>query len=108
MRGISIADVGISSYTASGDVYNLMKPVDILGTYTAVTAGAAGRRRDGLFVTNRTSTGFEVRAKTSARTAAFSYRVVARRKDIAPARFAKMTLPTTSLEEIKARLAKAD
>ena len=61
---------------------------------------------NGLFVTNRTSTGFEVRAKTSARTAAFSYRVVARRKDIAPARFAKMALPTTSLEEIKARLPK--
>jgi len=61
---------------------------------------------NGLFVTNRTSTGFEVRAKTSARTAAFSYRVVARRKDIAPARFAKVTLPTTSLEEIEARLPK--
>jgi hypothetical protein len=59
-----------------------------------------------LFVTNRTSTGFEVRAKTSAKTAAFSYRVVARRKDIAPARFAKMTLPTRSPEEIKTRFIK--
>jgi hypothetical protein len=58
---------------------------------------------NGLFVTNRTSTGFEVRAKTSARTAAFSYRVVARPKDIAPARLAKVTLPTRSVEEIKAR-----
>jgi hypothetical protein len=63
---------------------------------------------NGLFVTNRTRTGFEVRAKTSAREAAFSYRVVARRKDIAPARLAKVTLPTASLDEIKARLAKAD
>jgi hypothetical protein len=48
-----------------------------------------------------------VRAKTSASEAAFSYRVVARRKDIAPARFAKLTLLAGSLEEIKARLAKA-
>jgi hypothetical protein len=39
--GLSIADVPISSYTASGDVYNLKKPSDILGTYTAITAGAA-------------------------------------------------------------------
>jgi hypothetical protein len=40
VSGLSIADVGISSYTASGDVYNLGKPSDILGTYGAVTAGA--------------------------------------------------------------------
>jgi hypothetical protein len=63
---------------------------------------------NGLFATNRTNTGFEVRAKTSARAATFSYRVVARRKDIAPARFAKLTLPATSLEDVKARVAKAD
>jgi hypothetical protein len=61
---------------------------------------------NGLFVTNRTNTGFEVRAKTLASEAAFSYRVAAKRKDVAPARFAKLTLPA-SLEEIKARLAKA-
>ena len=40
VRGLSIADVGITSYIASGDVYNLKKPSDILGTYGAVTAGA--------------------------------------------------------------------
>ncbi len=28
VRGLSIADVGITSYTASGDVYNLKKPSD--------------------------------------------------------------------------------
>jgi hypothetical protein len=61
---------------------------------------------NGLFVTNRTSTGFEVRAKTLATDAAFSYRVVARRKDIAPARFAERGVPATSLEEIQVRLAK--
>lgn len=57
-----------------------------------------------LFVTNRTNTGFEVRAKTSTRDATFSYRVVAKRKDIAPARLGTVTLPT--LEDIKARLAR--
>jgi hypothetical protein len=50
---------------------------------------------------------FEVRAKTTASGAAFSYRVVARRKDIAPARFAELTLPATSLQEVQARVAKA-
>jgi hypothetical protein len=59
---------------------------------------------NGLFVTSRTNMGFEVRAKTSAKDAAFSYRVVARRKDIAPARLAKVALPTRSLEPIKLRL----
>ncbi len=61
---------------------------------------------NGLFVTHRTNTGFEVRAKTSARDSTFSYRVVARRKDIVAARLAKLTLPTAGLEKIKARLAK--
>jgi hypothetical protein len=48
-----------------------------------------------LFVTNRTKAGFEVRAKTAVRVATFSYRVVAKRKDIVPARLAKVTLPKT-------------
>jgi hypothetical protein len=37
---LSIADVGVTSYTASGDVYNLKRPADILGTYGALTTGA--------------------------------------------------------------------
>jgi hypothetical protein len=53
---------------------------------------------NGLFVTNLTNTGFEVRAKTSTSRAEFSYRVVARRKDVAPARLAKVTLPAESEE----------
>jgi hypothetical protein len=44
--------------------------------------------------------------KTSVKEVAFSYRVVARRKDIAAARLAKVDMPTSRLEEIKARLAK--
>ena len=60
-----------------------------------------------LFVTNRTKTGFEVRAKTSTSVAKFSYRVVARRKDITPARLAKVTLPTARSEALLARLKSA-
>src|SRR6266446_7390084 len=40
VEGISIADVGVSNYTATGSVYNLKKVEDIEGTYAAATAGA--------------------------------------------------------------------
>ena len=61
-----------------------------------------------LYVTNPTNTGFEVRAKKtrgkiSTRKAKFSYRVVAKRKDITPARLEKVTLPTETLSNIKRR-----
>jgi hypothetical protein len=39
--GLSILHVGISSYTASGTVYNLTKLSDINGVYTAGSAGVA-------------------------------------------------------------------
>jgi len=46
-----------------------------------------------LYVTARTSTGFVVRAKASpSASGTFSYRVVARRKDITPLRFEEVTL----------------
>lgn len=38
--GLSVVDVGISSASASGSVYNLTKLEDFNGTYTGVTAGA--------------------------------------------------------------------
>jgi hypothetical protein len=41
VNGISIVQVGISDYTASGTVYDLKKLSDINGVYTAVSAGAA-------------------------------------------------------------------
>ena len=56
---------------------------------------------NGLYVTKRTSTVFEVRAKTSMANTTFSYRVVARRKDVTPARLEKVTWPLESLEAIK-------
>ena len=60
-----------------------------------------------LYVAERTSTGFKVRAKASTANGTFSYRVVAKRKDIAPARLEKVTLPTESVESIKSRVAKS-
>ena len=39
--GLSIVHVGVSSYTASGTVYNLTKLSDINGVYTAASAGIA-------------------------------------------------------------------
>jgi hypothetical protein len=41
VQGLSILQVGISAYTASGTVYNLTKLSDINGIYTAVSAGVA-------------------------------------------------------------------
>jgi hypothetical protein len=60
-----------------------------------------------LFVANRTSTGFGVRAKASmTASGTFSYRVVAKRKDIATARFQQVTLPLEKMQA--ARLGVAD
>jgi hypothetical protein len=41
VQGLSIVQVGVSQYTASGTVYDLTKLSDINGIYTAVAAGAA-------------------------------------------------------------------
>jgi hypothetical protein len=54
-----------------------------------------------LYVTNRTSTGFEVRAKTSTAASTFSYRVVAKRRDVAHPRFERVTLPSKALRMVK-------
>jgi hypothetical protein len=40
LSGVSVADVGGASITAEGEVYNLTKPSDLNGDYSAVTAGA--------------------------------------------------------------------
>lgn len=46
-----------------------------------------------LYVAQRTSTGFEVRTKALTASGTFSYRVVAKRKDITPPRLEKVTIP---------------
>jgi hypothetical protein len=40
VKGISVIDVGISKFSARGDVYHLSHPADINGVYRAVAAGA--------------------------------------------------------------------
>lgn len=40
ISGVAVADVGGASITAEGEVYNLSKPSDLNGDYSAVTAGA--------------------------------------------------------------------
>jgi hypothetical protein len=52
------------------------------------------RDSHGLYVTNRTNKGFEVREQRGGKSSlTFSYRIVARRKDIEGKRLAKVTLP---------------
>lgn len=41
VKGLSVADVGISKVTATGSVYHLKKVADFSGNYTAAAAGAA-------------------------------------------------------------------
>jgi hypothetical protein len=63
-----------------------------------LTAEGEGR---GLYVSRKGSTGFEVREQQGGDgTASFSYRVVARRKDIDGARLEKVRLPSLSREQV--------
>jgi hypothetical protein len=39
LSGVSVADVGGSSISAEGEVYNLSNPADLNGSYSMVTAG---------------------------------------------------------------------
>jgi hypothetical protein len=41
IQGLSIADVGISSITTTGEVFNLNNPADLAGNYVAGAAGLA-------------------------------------------------------------------
>jgi hypothetical protein len=41
VKGVSLANVGAGSISASGEVYHLKKLADFSGNYTAVSAGAA-------------------------------------------------------------------
>ena len=41
MQGVGVAQVGVSTMTATGEVFNLKQLQDINGNYTAATAGAA-------------------------------------------------------------------
>jgi hypothetical protein len=52
----------------------------------------------GLYVTKRSSAGFEVRAKDGTATGTFGYRVLAKRKDIMAKRFEAVTMPERTLQ----------
>jgi hypothetical protein len=41
IKGLNVAAVGLSKFTAKGDVYNLKTPSDLAGKYVAGGAGAA-------------------------------------------------------------------
>ena len=41
VSGISVGDLGISTISAVGNVYNLYRPTDLAGNYAAVGAGVA-------------------------------------------------------------------
>lgn len=41
LGGVSIAQVGASNLAATGEVYNLARVQDVVGNYTAASAGAA-------------------------------------------------------------------
>jgi hypothetical protein len=47
----------------------------------------------GLYVTNRTKHGFDVRARVTSASSSFSYRIVAKRKEFAAERFPRVSLP---------------
>ena len=41
LRGVNVADIGVTKISATGNVYNLARVVDFAGNYAAVSAGAA-------------------------------------------------------------------
>ncbi len=53
VEGLSVADLGIASVSAVGEVYDLKKVEDFAGTYTAVKAGIAlGGGAEGVTMSN--------------------------------------------------------
>lgn len=41
IEGLGVGSVGISAVSAVGDVFNLTKPSDVVGTYVGITGGIA-------------------------------------------------------------------
>ena len=79
---------GKAAITLPSDFASVVKTDDYLVFVTEI--GDTG----GLFVADQTATGFTVQARASAiKEGAFSYRIVARRRDLAPGRMEKVTLP---------------
>uniref|UniRef100_A0A7V4G7J1 DUF1134 domain-containing protein n=1 Tax=Desulfobacca acetoxidans TaxID=60893 RepID=A0A7V4G7J1_9BACT len=64
VKGLSVAAVGFSRISATGEVYNLDTPTDLAGNYVAVTAGLAlARGVEGLVMRNNRGTVIVLRAQ---------------------------------------------
>ena len=63
VSGLSIADLGVSSVSAIGEVYDLKQAADLNGTYTAAKAGIAlGAGAEGLTMSNENGVIVNLRA----------------------------------------------
>jgi len=62
--GLSVGAIGVSSYDASGDVYNLHRVEDIEGTYAALDASATVGVGAGV-LDMKNGKGVEIRATSS-------------------------------------------
>jgi hypothetical protein len=78
-----------AAVTLSSDFASVVKTDDYLVFLTEVGDST------GLFVTDQTTTGFTVQSKAGSKDGAFNYRIVARRRDLAPNRMEKVTAPKT-------------
>jgi len=65
VNGISVADVGATKVTATGDVYGLKKIEDFEGTYAAVSAGATAGSHGGNVATLKNEHGVEMKVSTN-------------------------------------------
>lgn len=64
ISGVGVGAIGANSFSATGDVFNLKDPHDIVGTYTTVAASAtAGAGGGVLDMTNEK--GVEIRARST-------------------------------------------
>jgi len=66
VNGLGIGSIGASSYSATGEVYNLETAKDIEGTYGQASAGAtAGAGGGAITMTNGSGVTIKARAKTA-------------------------------------------
>jgi hypothetical protein len=62
--GLSVGAIGVSSYNASGEVYNLHRVGDIEGTYAAIDVSATAGRGAGI-LDMKDGAGVEIRVTSS-------------------------------------------
>ena len=67
VNGLSVAEVGATKMTATGDVYGLKKLEDFAGTYAAVSAGASAGSHGGGIATLKNEHGVEMKVSANAK-----------------------------------------